>query len=265
MSSPYANTVDHEDIDEQVNKRMERYKDEAEQALEQALIFAGLFAAVVTSSLIRRSEWSSPDSGDETVKLLTQTFKQLVPNSNEMPLETTESSQQLKRTTTVLMVNTLWFDCFVLSLTCSIFATLIHQVRRYKALTQEFDLVQPKGKPKNSRERASIPLRKALFESLKKIAGGSYPPVTSDGLTLIWGHHPLLGGYRLYFPRRHNNGIYFPWPSHYILSHIRHFNAFTALFLRLPIWHILLSTHVVLPPCLLIGNFLDHSRGREAI
>jgi hypothetical protein len=55
MSSPCANTVNHEDIDgllnfcpmecilsfvtEQVHKRMERYKDEAEQALEQALIF----------------------------------------------------------------------------------------------------------------------------------------------------------------------------------------------------------------------------------
>jgi hypothetical protein len=166
-----------------------------------------------------------------------------------MPLKTTESSQQ---TTTVLMANTLWFDRFVLSLTCSIFATLIQQVRRYKALTQEFNLVEAKAKHENPRERASTPLRKALFESLENITGGSHPPITGHGLALIWGHHLLLGGHRLYFLHQDNVGIRFPRLSHHILSHIRHFNAFTALFLRLPIWHILRSTHVVLPPCFLI-------------
>ena len=215
---------------------------------------ACLLATVVSASLIESYKRLSPGSCDEPVNVLAQISQQLVNISNGIPLESIESSQPFKRTTTILMVNILWFDSLVLYLTCSIFAELIQQhVRRYQALAQELDLVQPKGKPKELRKRASSPLRKALFESLKKLEVERI-----HQLLAIARRYPLLDECsRLYFLHQHDDRIRLPRLSLYILSHKRHFDAFTALFLRLPIWHTFLSTHVVLLPCFLLGDFLE--------
>lgn len=57
--------------------------------------------------------------------------------SNGIPLESIESSPPFKASTSILMVNVMWFGSIVLCLAGSVFATLIQQgARRYEAITQ---------------------------------------------------------------------------------------------------------------------------------
>ena len=98
---------------------------------------AGLFSAVVAVSIIESYKWLSPDLGSETVVLLAQISRQLVNISNGIPLESIESSPPFKASTSILMVNVMWFGSIVLCLAGSVSATLIQQsARRYQALTQ---------------------------------------------------------------------------------------------------------------------------------
>lgn len=98
---------------------------------------AGLFSAVVAVSIVESYKWLSPDPGSETVVLLKQISRQLVNISNGTPLENIESSPPFKASTSIFMVNVMWFGSIVLCLAGSVFATLIQQsARRYQALTQ---------------------------------------------------------------------------------------------------------------------------------
>lgn len=122
-----------EEIEKQDNEMVERWKGEA----DSTIIFAGLFSAVVAVSIVESYKWLSPDSGSETVVLLTQISRQLVNISNGIPLESIESSPPFKASGSVLMVNVMWFGSIVLCLAGSVFATLIQEsARRYQALTQ---------------------------------------------------------------------------------------------------------------------------------
>ncbi|KAI9458010.1 hypothetical protein BJY52DRAFT_1150034 [Lactarius psammicola] len=127
------------ETEKQDKEMIERWKGEA----DTALIFAGLFTAVVTVSLVESYKWLSPDRGDENIKLLAQISGQLANISslvsNGIPLEsiTVESRQPFKPTASTVLVNLAWFGSLVLCLACSVGATLIQLcARRYLALTQ---------------------------------------------------------------------------------------------------------------------------------
>ncbi|KAI9435373.1 hypothetical protein BJY52DRAFT_1390697 [Lactarius psammicola] len=144
------------EIEKQDKEMVERWKGEA----DSALMFAGLFSAVVSVSLVESYKWLSPDPGNETVKLLTQISQQLVNISNGIPLESiaAEISQPFKPTSSALVVNIMWFGSIVLCLACSVLATSIQQrARRYLALTQG------RGTPS---ERAR--LQTSMFNGLKR-------------------------------------------------------------------------------------------------
>lgn len=128
---------------ERLDKEMvERWKGEA----DSILVFAGLFTAVVSVSLVESYKWLSPDSGDETVAqlnvaidLLTQTSQQFYNNSHGIPVQSVAVaiSPPFQLTSDVLAVNVLWFNALVISLGCAIIATLIQKwARRFLALTQ---------------------------------------------------------------------------------------------------------------------------------
>ncbi|KAH8996066.1 hypothetical protein EDB83DRAFT_2196910, partial [Lactarius deliciosus] len=142
--------------EEQDKQTVERFQGEA----DSTLIFTGLFSAIVTVSLVESYKWLSPDPADETVKLLAQISRQLVNISNGIPLESISaaSDQPFKPTISAIMVNVTWFCSVVLTLGCSVGATLIQQqTRRYLMLTQ---------RPGAPYERAR--LRTFLFNGLKK-------------------------------------------------------------------------------------------------
>ncbi|KIP08360.1 hypothetical protein PHLGIDRAFT_88361, partial [Phlebiopsis gigantea 11061_1 CR5-6] len=54
-------------------KQLEGWRDD----LNNLLVFAGLFSAVVTAYTIESYQWLQADSGDQTVQLLTQISSQL--------------------------------------------------------------------------------------------------------------------------------------------------------------------------------------------
>ncbi|KAN0135274.1 hypothetical protein V8E53_006839 [Lactarius tabidus] len=130
---------------ERLDKEMvERWKGEA----DSILVFAGLFTAVVSVSLVESYKWLSPDSGDQTVELLNQTIilitqasQQFYNYSHGIPVENiaaaNTSSLSFEQTPDVLAVNILWFNSLVIGIGCAIIATLIQKwARRYLALTQ---------------------------------------------------------------------------------------------------------------------------------
>ncbi|KAH9051457.1 hypothetical protein EDB87DRAFT_1664906 [Lactarius vividus] len=140
------------EIGEQDKAMVERYQKEA----DSTLVFAGLFTAVITVSLVESYKWLSPNSGDQTVALLTQ----LINNSRGIPLQNISATngQPFKPTSSAIMVNVTWFCSVVLCLGCAVFATVIQQqARQYLVLTQ---------RPGEPYERAR--LRMFLFNGLGK-------------------------------------------------------------------------------------------------
>ncbi|KAI9458005.1 hypothetical protein BJY52DRAFT_1150032, partial [Lactarius psammicola] len=123
------------ETEKQDKEMVERWKGEA----DSTLIFAGLFSAVVTVSLVESYKWLSIDQGEETVKLLAQISRQLVNISNGIPLESipAESSRPFEPAASAILVNLLWFCSIALCISCSVGATLIQQwARRYLVLIQ---------------------------------------------------------------------------------------------------------------------------------
>ncbi|KAH8982733.1 hypothetical protein EDB86DRAFT_3050734, partial [Lactarius hatsudake] len=113
----------------------EMWKGEA----DTALIFAGLFTAITTVSIIESYKWLSPDSGDQTVRLLDQISGQLVNISRGAPLRDVIpiSTESFKPDGSAILVNVTWFCCMVICFSCSVAATITQQcARRYLLLTQ---------------------------------------------------------------------------------------------------------------------------------
>ena len=105
---------------------------------------AGLFSAVGAVSLVESYKWLSPDSGDQTVRLLQATVNLLAQeiNSNNTGVSSIVAAgdEPFHRTLDVVAVNILWFGSMVICIGCAIASTLIQQWgRRYLALTQGHD------------------------------------------------------------------------------------------------------------------------------
>ena len=123
---------------------------------------AGLFSAVGAVSLVESYKWLSPDSGDQTVRLLQATVNLLAQeiNSNNTGVSSIVAAgdEPFHRTFDVVAVNILWFGSMVICIGCAIASTLIQQWgRRYLSLTQGYD-------PASDRER----VRDYLFKGFRK-------------------------------------------------------------------------------------------------
>ncbi|KAJ7438056.1 hypothetical protein FB451DRAFT_1416495 [Mycena latifolia] len=99
--------------------------------MEGMLIFAkaGLFSASLTAFLIESYKTLNPDSGDTTVKLLTQISLQLAASTNGSTLQLPESTPFTPPVAS-LVCNALWFISLGFSLTCALIATLLEQWAR---------------------------------------------------------------------------------------------------------------------------------------
>ncbi|KAJ7436640.1 hypothetical protein FB451DRAFT_1570998 [Mycena latifolia] len=97
--------------------------------MEGMLIFAGLFSASLTAFLIESYKTLNPDSGDMTVKLLTQISLQLVASANGSTLQLPESTPFTPPAAS-LVCNAFWFISLGFSLTCALIATLLEQWAR---------------------------------------------------------------------------------------------------------------------------------------
>ncbi|KAJ7659624.1 hypothetical protein DFH06DRAFT_401101 [Mycena polygramma] len=99
--------------------------------MEGMLIFAGLFSASLTAFLIESYKTLSPDSGDQTVKLLAQISQQLAAaNGSAFPVAPPAFTPAFIPPSTSLICNALWFISLGLSLTCALVATLLEQWAR---------------------------------------------------------------------------------------------------------------------------------------
>ncbi|KAH9010112.1 hypothetical protein EDB85DRAFT_2161835 [Lactarius pseudohatsudake] len=91
------------------------------------LVFTGLFSAIVAAFITESYKKLSPDSGDQTVALLTQ----LVNISTGAPA-VVQNSPPFRAPASIVRVNVMWFLSLILSLSCALLATLIQQwARRY--------------------------------------------------------------------------------------------------------------------------------------
>ncbi|KAJ7455591.1 hypothetical protein FB451DRAFT_1564985 [Mycena latifolia] len=99
--------------------------------MEGMLIFAkaGLFSASLTAFLIESYKTLNPDSGDTTVKLLTQISLQLTASANRSMLQLPDSTPFTPPAAS-LVCNGLWFISLGFSLTCALIATLLEQWAR---------------------------------------------------------------------------------------------------------------------------------------
>ena len=123
---------------------------------------AGLFSAVGAVSLVESYKWLSPDSGDQTVRLLKATVNILAQefNSNNTGVSSIVDAgdEPFHRTLDVVAVNILWFGSMVICIGCAIASTLVqHWGRRYLELTQGYH-------PASNNER----VRNVLFNVFDK-------------------------------------------------------------------------------------------------
>ena len=123
---------------------------------------AGLFSAVGAVSLVESYKWLSPDSGDQTVRLLKATVNILAQefNSNNTGVSSIVDAgdEPFHRTLDVVAVNILWFGSMVICIGCAIASTLVqHWGRRYLELTQGYH-------PASNNER----VRNVLFNGFDK-------------------------------------------------------------------------------------------------
>ncbi|KAI0266414.1 hypothetical protein BC834DRAFT_823710, partial [Gloeopeniophorella convolvens] len=93
------------------------------------LIFTGLFSATVAAFTIESYKQLQPDSGNDTVFLLTQISQQLAAsNSSQIPPFSPPPPFRAPRAS--IRLNVLWFLSLCLSLTCALLATLMQQWSR---------------------------------------------------------------------------------------------------------------------------------------
>jgi Family of unknown function (DUF6535) len=99
----------------------------------------GLFSATVGAFIIEFYKKLSPDSGDQTVALLCQISQQLS-NFVNGSCSTPPIGQSFSPGASIIWVNAMWIMSLLLSLTASLFATLLQQwARRYVQIPQIAD------------------------------------------------------------------------------------------------------------------------------
>ncbi|KAI0302899.1 hypothetical protein B0F90DRAFT_1713364 [Multifurca ochricompacta] len=102
------------------------------------LVFTGLFSAALATLVVDSYKSLLPDSGSNTVALLTQISQQLN-GSSQVVISSSPTAPQstFQPTTSAVLVNVLWFLSLVITLFCALLATLQqHWARRYLRLTQ---------------------------------------------------------------------------------------------------------------------------------
>ncbi|KZV66220.1 hypothetical protein PENSPDRAFT_585637, partial [Peniophora sp. CONT] len=94
------------------------------------LTFTGLFAATVAAFIIESYKLLSPDSGDQTVVLLTQLLAVATNVSASIGAAgvTPADSFQVRRTDVI--VNALWFSSLLIALMCALLSILIQEWAR---------------------------------------------------------------------------------------------------------------------------------------
>ncbi|KAJ7595294.1 hypothetical protein C8J56DRAFT_1115041 [Mycena floridula] len=108
--------------------------------MDAILIFAGLFTASVTAMIVESYKLLKPDSGDQTVALLTQLSQQLAHLSDSTlpaPPQLITNDDPFHPATSVVICNFLFFLSLGFALLCAVGATLVEQwVRQYLQETQ---------------------------------------------------------------------------------------------------------------------------------
>ncbi|KAJ7595303.1 hypothetical protein C8J56DRAFT_1159835 [Mycena floridula] len=107
--------------------------------MDAILIFAGLFTASVTAMIVESYKLLKPDSGDQTVALLTQLSQQLAHLSDStLPApQLITNDNPFHPATSVVICNFLFFLSLGFTLLCAVGATLVEQwVRQYLQETQ---------------------------------------------------------------------------------------------------------------------------------
>ncbi|KAJ7637309.1 hypothetical protein DFH06DRAFT_653852 [Mycena polygramma] len=97
--------------------------------MDGMLIFAGLFSASLTAFLIESYKTLNPDSGDSTVRLLSQISQQLAASANGSTF-VVPTPPTFAPSRPALVCNALWFISLGLSLSCALVATLLEQWAR---------------------------------------------------------------------------------------------------------------------------------------
>ncbi|KAJ7645211.1 hypothetical protein DFH06DRAFT_1477055 [Mycena polygramma] len=97
--------------------------------MQGMLIFAGLFSASLTAFLVESYQALSRDSGDDTVRLLSQISQQLAAAANGTNF-VVPPDPPFTPSASALICNTLWFISLGLSLACALIATLLDQWAR---------------------------------------------------------------------------------------------------------------------------------------
>ncbi|KAJ7642348.1 hypothetical protein DFH06DRAFT_607904 [Mycena polygramma] len=97
--------------------------------MEGMLIFAGLFSASLTAFLIESYKTLNNDSGDTTVRILTQISHQLAASQNGSVFSV-PPPPDFTPSPAALACNALWFISLGLSLSCALIATLLEQWAR---------------------------------------------------------------------------------------------------------------------------------------
>ncbi|KZV75295.1 hypothetical protein PENSPDRAFT_571709, partial [Peniophora sp. CONT] len=93
------------------------------------LTFTGLFAATVAAFVIESYKSLSPDSGAQTVALLSQLLT-VNANASASVIVSTGPTSAFMLPVTAVIVNALWFASLLISLACALLATLIQEWSR---------------------------------------------------------------------------------------------------------------------------------------
>ncbi|KZV62199.1 hypothetical protein PENSPDRAFT_591754, partial [Peniophora sp. CONT] len=94
------------------------------------LTFTGLFAATVAAFIIESYRSLSPDSGDQTVALLTQLLAVTANASASIDSTRLADASAFKAPPTAIVVNVLWFSSLLIALVCALLSTLIQEWSR---------------------------------------------------------------------------------------------------------------------------------------
>ncbi|VDB92088.1 unnamed protein product [Peniophora sp. CBMAI 1063] len=94
------------------------------------LTFTGLFAATVAAFVIESYKSLAPDSGDQTVELLTQLLAVATNGTSSSSLGDIARSPPFAASTLDVLANAFWFCSLSVSLVCALLATLIQQWSR---------------------------------------------------------------------------------------------------------------------------------------
>ncbi|KZV72652.1 hypothetical protein PENSPDRAFT_575790, partial [Peniophora sp. CONT] len=93
------------------------------------LTFTGLFAATVAAFVIESYKLLQPDSGDQTVLILSQLLAATT-NASSPSIPSLLPDDTFRAPITAVIANALWFCSLVVALACALLATLIQQWSR---------------------------------------------------------------------------------------------------------------------------------------